>query len=131
MDSRTDAELVTFTVDSIAVDPGCNGPYPDAPAYGHFVVAAVTINVLTTVDGMGLWFNSMDWQIIGPNGVRDNDNSSLEAYMCAADNEQFPIGPMGPGTYIGLVVMDTPNTTGQLVWAPSELGGVDGWSWAF
>lgn len=131
MNTETDEQIMTFTVDSIAVDPGCNGPYADPPAYGHFVVAAITLNVLTTIDGSGLFFSDWDWGVIGLNGVRDNDNSSVETYMCAADNEVLPPGPLGPGTYVGLVILDTPNPTGTLTWTPMELGGVDGWSWAY
>lgn len=131
LQDRSGTQFMTFTVDSIAVNPGCNGSYPDPPANGQFVIVAVTINVLTTVDGLGLYFNDRDWHVIGPNGVRDNDNSTFEAYLCPADNEQFPAGPMGPGVYVGLVVMDTPHVSGQLIWTPGELGGIDGWSWAF
>jgi hypothetical protein len=125
-------QLMTFTVDAITVNPGCNSPYSDPPATGNFVAVAVTINILALVDGESpLFFSSAEWHIIGPDGQRDNENSTFETYLCAAENEQLPSGPLGVGTYVGIVVMDTPYVSGQVIWTPSALGGLEGWSWTY
>lgn len=128
--SNAGAEVMTFTVDAITLNPGCNSSIADPPANGNFVAVAITINILGLVDGGSpLWFSSPGWHIIGPNGVRDNENSTLETYLCTTESEQLPSGPLGVGTYVGLIVLDTPHTTGQVIWTPGELGGLEGWSW--
>lgn len=123
---------MTFSVDAIALNPGCSGSTADPPANGNFVVVNMTINILGLTDGQSpLFFSSFDWHVIGPNGVRDNANDTFEAFICLSDNEQVPSGALGVGTYVGGIVLDTANTTGQVIWTPGELGGLEGWSWQY
>lgn len=125
-------QVMTFTVDAISLNPGCNSSIADPPAHGNFVAVDITINILALTDGQSpLFFISGDWHIIGPTGVRDNDNATIETFFCTSDSEQLPTGPLGVGTYVGRIVLDTANTTGQVIWTPGELGGLEGWSWTF
>ncbi len=132
VDVATDEPWMQFTLDAITANPGCPGPGSRAPSLGQFVVLSLTIMMIAPPPpGGGFFFvSSGDFHIIGPNGVRDNTNETLEAFSCLDESERLPGEPLTVGTYVGSIVLDTPHLGGQVVWSPPQLPG-GGWVWEF
>lgn len=123
-------DLVTFTVDSIEVDPPCLG-YAQPAENGHLLV--LTMRVTTGPDLSDLQFFHIvaeDWQVIGPDGITETNLSSAAAYGCVPESDRLTDSPMGPGQqFVGKIVLDSRNTSGSAMFLPSYTEG--GWEWSF
>jgi len=132
-DENGDA-VVTFAVDTITVDPACTSDYSEPAENGHFIAAAMRVSTASGVnDTLGYFdINPNSFSYIGPDGVTQTNLATFAAYACISDSEQFPSGGFGPGQqYVGTVVLDVPDTSGSLIFAPSGLGLPGGWEWTF
>jgi hypothetical protein len=120
---------LTFTVDSITVDPKCDSGFTQPAQNGHYIAIGIRAATGTNyTNDMYVTFNAADFQVIGPDGVTRSDVQG-SAYSCLKDSETFTSNPLGPGQkYSGVVVIDSPVTSGSLIYAP---GGTDGWEWKF
>ena len=130
--ARGNELAVTFSVDSIKVDPGC--PAGGQPAeLGHFVDVSFRLATASDAPIQSLLLIYDDWHVVGPDGVRENDNVSPAAtFGCYPDSENFPDGMIGPGTQlVGHIVLDSKNTSGSVIFSPSGIQNVAGWEWTF
>jgi hypothetical protein len=126
-------QVVTFTINKIAMDPVCTEQYAQAPQNGHFLaldVSVVTNPELATATGSGTFTMSpSEWKLIAPNGTTFNGFLSGSTFGCLPQTEQIPqsIGPAENVT--GTLLLDVPSTEGTLVFKPVYLGA--GWEWKF
>jgi hypothetical protein len=123
---------MTFTVDAIQIDLPCSGDYPEPPENGHFV--GLTMHV-TTAPNLApdsyIDISAGDFSFIGADGITVGSVDTFPAFICAADDEQLPTGPLGSGQqYVGTLVLDVPGTTGILQYQPLYLDS-GGWEWSF
>lgn len=134
------SQLVNFTIDAIAVDAPCTGPYVQAPENGHIVVLDVSIETapeLASDEGAYSTFdiNPSMFKFIGANGTTFNGNlGSSGAYSCLPDEQQVGVngGGVGPGEKVtGKIALDIPDTTGVLVFKSYLTSGTSGWEWKF
>jgi hypothetical protein len=131
-DDPTNPDL-SFTVDAITVDGGCPAQFAQKPENGHFIVLSMTVKTSVTMDKT-LFFivGSHDFATVGPDGVTETNVSTVGAFSCLPDQEQFPMQPLGPGSqYVGKVVLDSRNTHGILEFRPPMLIDNSGWEWTF
>jgi len=122
--------VFTFAVDAIRVDQPCDSGFADAPDNGHFI--GIDIRAATTADFSSDWFiqfTADHFEVIGPDGLTIT-NVSGRGYSCMDDSSAFTLDTLGPAQqYAGTVVIDSPVTSGTLVYkAPGE---PDGWEWQF
>jgi hypothetical protein len=129
-------DLLTFAVDSIAVDPTCT---PDWQEYGTPVepgrhLAAVAVRVTTTgavTDDDYLTLSDYDFKFIGADGITVDSLGGMATYGCLDDSEAFTSDVLGPGQmYAGSIVLDLPAASGTLVLDPSW-GQSGGWEYSF
>jgi hypothetical protein len=74
-------------------------------------------------------FTESDFRVIGPDGVTV-PNVTGNAYSCLGSGRTLSGVQIGPGQqYVGTVVIDSPVTSGSLVFAPA--GSATGWEWEF
>lgn len=122
---------VTFTIDTITVDPACTSGYPEPAENGHLI--AVSLRVATAADmprDMFAMFSPSEFRVIGPDGLTVSALDALPAFSCLDQSEVFPMEPLGPGQqYAGAVVIDSPTPTGTLVYQPGAAAA--GWEWQF
>lgn len=125
-----EALVLTFTVDSITVGVECTSGFSVPPDNGNYI--GIGLRVATSADYPADWFATFtagDFRIIGPDGLTITDVQG-QAASCLGDNG-FTYQPIGPGQqYAGTVVLDSPVTSGVLVYAPPGMGGT-GWEWPF
>lgn len=126
-------QVVTFVVNSIAVDVPCTGNYPSPVENGHILVLDVSIvtepglaeSLDPTFQMNPNWFTE-----IAPNGTTSNAGlATMATYSCLPDAEVLP-QMMGPGENVtGKVVLDVTNPTGTLVFKYG--GNTSGWEWTY
>lgn len=120
---------LTFSVDKITVDQPCTSGYPEPPKNGHFI--GIKIRAATTADLPPDWFvqfTEHTFKVIGPDGLTVSDVSGT-AYSCLDSRYAFTSDPLGPGQmYTGVVVIDSPVTSGSLIYTQD---GTTGWEWTF
>lgn len=126
-------QVVTFVVNSIAVDVPCTGPYPQPVVNGHIVVLVVcVVTEPTLADSRNptFYMTSFDFTEIVPNGTTSNaDLGTAATYGCLPDPEVLP-SSMGPGeNATGKVVLDVTNPNGTLVFKYG--GSPAGWEWTY
>ena len=123
---------MTFTVDAIQIDVPCSGDYPEPAENGHFV--GLTMHVTTAPNLAAdayLDISAGDFSFIGADGVTFGNVDTFPAFICPADDEQLPTGPLGGGQqYVGTLVLDVPATSGILQYQPYYLDS-GGWEWSF
>ena len=140
-------DLVEVTVESVTVDYPCDGPESvrQEPANGHYLGVAMTIRALTGLSEYENPFGdpgfSMSgimgsgFSVVGPDGfTEDGVSGGYEAYTCSADNNRLLIDPVLPGqNYQGVIVLDSANTSGTLIWTPtvSTTDTEPGYEWTF
>jgi hypothetical protein len=130
------AELLTFSVDSITVDPPCS---PDWKKYGtpvdaghHLVAVGMQVTTSAAVtDADYLTVSGYDFKFIGADGITVDSLDSVATYGCLDDTAEFTSDTLGPGQkYAGTVVLDLPAASGTLVLDPSW-GQSGGWEYSF
>lgn len=136
-DLETDKPLVTFTVNSIAKDVPCTGPYPAVVENGHIVVLDVTIQTLPELansEGSTQFdINPTMFKFVGANGTTFNGNLGTQAaYSCLPDEQQIGVNGagVGPGEKVtGKIAIDVPATKGTLIFKSFLVPGSAGWEW--
>jgi len=125
-----DERVVTFSIDAIRVDQPCNSGFADEPVNGHFV--GIDVRAATTPNLPADWFIQLsadNFQVIGPDGLTVTDVWGT-AYSCLDTASSFTTDQLGPAQqYAGTVVIDSPVTSGTLVYKVP--GGLTGWEWQF
>jgi hypothetical protein len=126
----TDERVFTFAIDAIRVDQPCNSGFADEPANGHFI--GIDVRAATTPNLPADWFiqvSADNFQVIGPDGLTVTDVWGT-AYSCLDTANSFTTDQLGPAQqYAGTVVIDSPVTSGTLVYkVPGE---PTGWEWQF
>jgi hypothetical protein len=124
-------QQVIFSVDSVVVDQPCSGEQ-SAPTNGHYL--GVQVRVTTGDLGFlgGTWsMSANDFAVVQPDGTMRFDLGTEGAQRCLDDSGRFPGTALEPGRkYTGTIVLDSPVTSGTLVFAPPGLQG-NGWEWQF
>ncbi|WP_140395066.1 hypothetical protein [Arthrobacter sedimenti] len=126
-------QVVTFVVNSIAVDVPCTGNYPSPVENGHILVLDVSIvtePALAESISPTFYMNPYDFTEIAPNGTTSNaDLGTMATYSCLPDAEVLP-QEVGPGENVtGKLVLDVTNPTGTLVF--KYAGAPAGWEWTY
>lgn len=74
-------------------------------------------------------FTSDHFKVVGSDGVTVSDVRG-NGYSCLGASEAFTTDQLGPGQqYVGTVVIDSPVTTGALIY--TYPGMTTGWEWQF
>lgn len=130
------ADVLTFAVDGITVDPACTSDYADygtPVGPGHHLVA-VQMHVATTPlvsDDDFLSVSGYDFRFIGADGITVDSLDGISTYGCLEDSQTFTSDILGPGQqYAGTVLLDVPAAAGTLVFDPSW-GQTGGWEYNF
>ena len=130
-----DESIADFTINSIAVDPGCTSEYAGPPENGHFLVLDISMETYAALGELSeisqtYMLNPYDMKIIAPNGTTSNANlSTSAAFMCLNSAEQFPSGGLGPAEKAtGKMVLDVEVPSGTLVISNY---GSPGWEYTF
>jgi hypothetical protein len=124
-------QAVIFSVDEVAVDQACSGQAP-RPVNGHYL----GVHVRVTTGDLGFlgdtWsMSAADFGLRQPDGSTFFDLATEGARSCLDDDEAFPAASLRPDEeYEGMIVLDSPATTGTLVFSPPSLHG-NGWEWTF
>jgi hypothetical protein len=121
---------VIFSVDAVVVDQPCSGGPP--ATNGHYL--GVQVRVTTGDLGFlgGTWsMSANDFAVVQSDGSMRFDLGSEGALQCLDGSDRFPVTALEPGhKYSGTIVLDSPVTSGTLVFAPPGLQG-NGWEWRF
>ncbi|MGY1761039.1 hypothetical protein ACI79G_07085 [Geodermatophilus sp. SYSU D00779] len=130
LDENSDELVFRFAVDAIRVDQECNSGYPQEPTNGHFI--GIDVRAATTANLPPDFFVQMSadqFQVIGPDGLTVTDVWGT-AYSCLDSASSFTSDQLGPAQqYAGTVVIDSPVTSGTLVY--KHPGDTTGWEWQF
>ena len=130
LNEHSDELVFRFAVDAIRVDQDCNSEYPQEPANGHFI--GIDVRAATTANLPPDFFVHMSadqFQVIGPDGLTVTDVWGT-AYSCLDTASSFTSDQLGPAQqYAGTVVIDSPVTSGTLVYKHD--GDSTGWEWQF
>lgn len=125
---------LTFTVTAIEPNYQCTGEWSEPSENGQFL--AVSMTLVTGPDlqdisyGDSLHFSESDFQIIGTDGVVENNIDTFATYSCLSDSESFPMSGVGPSLTANVkFVLDTKAASGYLVFEP--LGIQHGWEYEF
>lgn len=123
-----------FTVTKIEPGFECTGEGAERPANGQFVGVWMDVTTTGVVDvdsddpGVVPYFNTADWQVVGGDGVTENDSVG-NGLGCARDRDALP-AQLGAGEHVkGVVVLDVAARHGRLVLV-QDFAGV-GWEWEF
>lgn len=126
-------QVVTFVVNSIAVDVPCTGDYVQPVENGHILVldvSVVTEPAFAETLNPTFMMNPYDFTEIAPNGTTSNaDLGTAATYGCLPDAEVLP-QTIGPGENVtGKLVLDVTNPNGTLVF--KYAGAPAGWEWTY
>jgi hypothetical protein len=121
---------VIFSVDAVVLDQPCSGGGP--ATNGHYLGVQVRVTTGDLAFLGGTWsMSANDFAILQPDGTMRFDLATEGALQCLAGSDRFPVSALEPGhQYTGTIVLDSPVTSGTLVFAPPGLQG-DGWEWQF
>jgi hypothetical protein len=126
-----DQLVLSFTVDSVTVDPQCTSDFVQPAENGHLI--AVSVRAATTPEfptDTYLTITPSEFRVIGADGLTKGGLDTAAAYSCLDDSERFPSDALGPGQqYAGTVILDSPVAAGTLVYIPA--GAPSGWEWQF
>lgn len=128
-------ELMSFTVDSIEVNPDCTAERSREPENGNFVVfeAEVESDIVAGEHGLkpGRTFNSSVYRVIDEDGntLGESPNTG-PSHSCFPDIERIPtdLGPGEKGS--GKVVFDVSVDSGSLLLELDAAQGLQ-WEWEF
>ena len=138
------AEILVLTVESITPDYPCDGDEASRqdPLNGHFIGLQLLVTAgsgLAEFDnpyGIFTLTNNGKFSIVGADGVTETDQiaGGAEAYLCTATYNEVLTQTVEPGqTYRGVVVLDSANASGTLIWQPvlTSDGPGPGWEWPY
>lgn len=116
------------------IQPGfkCNSGYSEKSANGQYVGIWMDITTTKAVDmdtndaDVVPYFNPDAWEVIGPDGVTENDSSG-NGFSCPRDSDSLPSQLGGNKHVKGVVVVDTKFKRGHLVMMQDYLDS--GWEW--
>ena len=137
-------EIVELTIGSITPDYPCNGDEATLqdPANGHFIGVEMTV---AAQPGMAEYQNPFGvftltnnglFTIIGADGVTETNAvvGNTPAYLCTTGYNELLTRTIEQGqTYDGVVVLDSANVSGTLIWQPVLRidGPGPGWEWRY
>lgn len=123
---------VRFKVTKIQPNFKCTSEFADKSANGQYVGIWMDITTTKAVDmdsddaDVVPYFNPGDWQVIGPDGVTENDSYG-NGYSCPRDSDSLP-SQLGSNKHVkGVVVVDTKLKSGHLALVQDFLDS--GWEW--
>lgn len=125
------AEILSFVVTALEVDPVCTNEGATPSENGHLV--AVTMEIETSAElsqEMNPYFSLAGWDVIAENGTKQNGGMYTQSSTtCFPPLETLPLN-MDPGEKaVGTIVLDVVSPAGTLA-----LRGVDvtnGWEWVY
>lgn len=125
------ADTLSFTVDSIEVDPPCSdNSLP--PENGHFLVLNMRVTTGSDLSSVGgtFFLTAGDWRVVGADGITETGLATGPAYGCIEQSERISDVPLGAGQqFVGKIVLDSKNPSGAAIYAPPYVPG--GWEWVF
>lgn len=122
--TATKAVVFTFTINAITPGYKCTGSYPEPSQNGQFLAIDMTVTAGPGASEVGgsVDISAYDFQIIGLDGVVESNTDSIATYGCVADSHEFPTQGVSQGTTgHGIVVLDTKNASGYLVFKPAYM----------
>jgi hypothetical protein len=123
--------LLSFVVDAITLDKKCATSNARPAQHGHFVM--VSIRAETTAgfpEDSRMIINPYDFSIVGTDKITENGLATAAALSCLPQSQLMPNTPYGPSkTFSGMIVLDTENPTGTILYRPT-FGG-SGWAWRY
>lgn len=134
-------EIANLTVNSIQVDPVCNGEYVREPQNGHFLVLDVSIE-LASLDVFKKAGPFQDYVSLRQGEFRHLDTEQAmtprndligNAYGCVPENETLGTDIYAGEKASGKIVFDVPTEEGSVI-LPDLLWdsmATDGWEWAY
>jgi hypothetical protein len=133
VDDQTATLIVT--VEDISVVPTCPGravPVQE-PSLGHFVVLDVTASLEPVGPGSGgeqpyAGLGAERFRLVAPNGAVQDVSSTEESWACFEPLELLPGFVDAGETVSGLVVLDSADQHGAVVFSA---GSGAGWEWRF
>lgn len=120
-------ELGTVEVSEISTDVQCTSDYAPTPE-GKLLSLDFTVTMeseLSEVAPDGFWLSSDLFQVLDRDGeIVDNDpGSTLAAYSCPSEGDQFPYGSIRPGTSAnGVIVLESSVDSGYVVYDEIQTG---------
>jgi len=144
--SSADDLWASLTVTSIEPDFECTGSIAEDPTNGHFI--AVTIEAQVDPDALerdlayqreevdidesdftGWSFN--DFGLVDADGVTVNEPRTYSTFSCLDEGQGLP-DAAGPGeTVRGIVILDSPSTTGAVTFTQQNTYSTGEWEWPF
>jgi hypothetical protein len=124
-------QAVIFTVDAVAVDQTCSDGVPP-PKNGHYLGVQVRVTTGNLDFLGGSWSMSADdFALLDPKGGMRFDLAGDGAAKCLRASQRLAPTTLRPNRqYVGTIVLDSPATTGTLVFSPPGVQG-NGWEWTF
>jgi hypothetical protein len=124
-------QAVIFTVDAVAVDQKCSDGAPP-PKNGHYLGVQVRVTTGNLDFLGGSWSMSADdFALLDPKGGMRFDLAGDSAAKCLRESQRLVPTTLRPNRqYVGTIVLDSPATTGTLVFSPPGVQG-NGWEWTF
>ena len=138
------AEILVLTIESITPDYPCDGDEASLqePLNGHFIGVQM---VVTAGAGLAEFENPFGiftltsngkFTIVGSDGVTETNTiaGGAEAYLCTTGYNEVLTMIVEPGqTYRGVIVLDSANASGTLIWQPvlTTDGAGPGWEWQY
>jgi len=127
--------VMTFAVDAITPDIACTEEYAPEPENGH--LTAIQFRVATkpgvTPEDLGYAsINAYNFKFIGSDGLTFSNVDTIATYGCLDRGAMFPSDQLRPGSqYAGTILLDLPEPSGTIVYAPSFLSNISGWEWNY
>jgi hypothetical protein len=117
-----DDPVLTMAIDSVTPDFACTSDYSKPPEKGHFIAIDVRVSTGPGINekAPGFSVSSQEFSVIGADGITATGLGTLAAYTCIDSNQSGLPQTFGAGqNYVGKVVIDSPTTTGTLLFQPS------------
>lgn len=126
---ETDASSVSFSIDSITIDPPCH-EYGTPPESGHTLLLAVRVATgadADAVQGTNAILNPFSFYEIGTDGITRN----ADAGSCTDHNASLPTEFGLNQKYAGTIEIIVPEASGVLALQTSAISDFGGWEWAY
>jgi hypothetical protein len=115
-----DDPVVTMVFDAITPDFGCTSETADPPENGHFLGLQIRVSTAPDLRDVIPVFtvSPSEFTVIGADGITVAGLDTFAALSCV-DEPGFPATGLGAGQqYVGTVVLDSPVTSGTLLFQP-------------